>query len=99
MFREIGMLFRLNHKNKVNTTGDVEPQRECGCLKAHLAHATASLKTLTTRCAFIGTFCRKCGSAYWTFLDSTLMSTPEEVHKATKTKRCSEAELEDIAYE
>jgi hypothetical protein len=93
------MLFRLNQKETESAARDPEPQGECGCLKIHLSHAAASLETLQTRCAFIGTFCRRCGSAYWTFLDSTLMSTPEEVHKATKTKRCSEAELSDIAYE
>ena len=50
-------------------------------------------------CTFIGTFCRRCGSAYWTFLDSARMSKPEEVFGTTKTKRCDEAELHDIAYE
>src|SRR5690349_12016497 len=91
------MLFRLNRPEKESV--EPEPQRECRCLEYHLDHATTARSGLTTRCAFIGTFCSRCGSAYWTFLDSTRMSQPEEIHRATKTKRCGESELKDIAYE
>jgi hypothetical protein len=93
------MLFRLQRKDNRTSTGTEGPESGCGCQGVHLSYAATSRAGLKTRCAFIGTFCRRCGAAYWTYLDRARRSEEEDIHKATRTRRCGEAELKDIAYE
>jgi len=69
--------------------------QECGCVAYHTALATETLKGLRGRYAMVATHC-DCGTSYWSFLDPSAMSGFQDVVGATRTKKCSEAELRQI---
>lgn len=73
---------------------------DCSCVAYHTTRAAEALKTLTRhQFAAVGTHCASCGTGYWSWLNPTEMSTFGDAMAATRTKKCSEAELRSTVDE
>lgn len=72
----------------------------CGCVAYHTARAAETLKALSRGWyAAVGTHCPKCGTSYWSWLNPGEMSSFKDAMAATRTNKCSEAELRNTVNE